>query len=341
MTTDEHWDRVLGPQVLEGAQQALDEPRTLSLAAVADSVGVSEARLQRLFEAAGRLRETGYGDRDLSYARTMRELLTVVGEDELVRAARVRRRAISTIVVNDLMTVSRLLRQVEEQATDATLEELSDLLTAAGTHLAPLIEGMLPADYRETLLRLLDTEVVGDSSRTAAGGQIDLAVGFADVVGFTRLSATTDPDALSEVLKAFESRVHDAVDERGGILVSKFIGDAAMLVSGDVDLLAGALLDVVEADEGELEGVPRRAGLAYGPVLVREGDYFGTAVNLAARLTDLARPGTVLVEPETGEQLSDAWETRRTRPMKVKGLGTMQPYRLRRPAEATGDDGQG
>lgn len=337
MTSDEQWERLLGPRILEGAREALDEQRTLALADVAAAVGMSEARIERLFEAAGRLRETGYGDRDLSYARTMRELLTVVGEDELIRAARVRRRAISTVVVNDLMTVSRLLRQVEEQAAEATLDELSELLTAAGTHLAPLIEGMLPADYRETLLRLLDTEVVGDSSRSAASGQVDLAVGFADVVGFTRLSATTDPDALSEVLMAFESRVHDAVDERGGILVSKFIGDAAMLVSGEVDLLAGALLDVVEADEGELEGVPRRAGLAYGPVLVREGDYFGTAVNLAARLTDLARPGTVLVEPDTQERLSGEWRTHRTRPMKVKGLGTMQPYRLRRPAEATGD----
>jgi adenylate cyclase len=339
VATDEQWDRLLGPRILEGAQQALDESRTLSLAGVADSVGLSEARLGRLFEAAGRFRETGYGDRDLAYARTMRELLTVVGEDELVRAARVRRRAISTIVVNDLMTVSRLLRQVEEQAADASIEELSDLLTAAGTHLAPLIEGLLPADYRETLLRLLDTEVVGDSSRSAATGQVDLAVGFADVVGFTRLSATTDPDALTQVLKAFESRVHDAVDGHGGILVSKFIGDAAMLVSGDADLLASALLDVVEADEGELEGVPRRAGLAYGSVLVREGDYFGTAVNLAARLTDLARPGTVLVEPDTRERLSEEWDTHRTRPMKVKGLGTMQPYRLRRPAKATSDDG--
>lgn len=339
MTTDESRAAELGRELVERARQILDEPRPLSLAAVADTAGVSEERLKRLFESVGRLRETGYGQRDVDYARIVSGLLAVFGEDELIRSGRVRNRAVSQVAVNDLTTVSRALQRLDEAAEDADVGALADLVAAAGERIAPDVEALLQADYREMLLRLLETDIVGGSPSTAADGSLDLAVGFADLVGYTRLSASIDPEGLATVLRAFESLVHETVDDRGGILIPKFIGDAAMLVSGDANLVGDALLAIVETVTPDLEGVPRRAGFAFGPVLVREGDYYGMAVNMAARLTDLARPESVLVDPETAELLDEAWRPRRTRPMRVKGLGTIQPYRLRRDEEPADNDG--
>ncbi|MDX1510228.1 MAG: adenylate/guanylate cyclase domain-containing protein [Nitriliruptorales bacterium] len=327
----------LGRLLVKSAQAALGEPREMTLAAVAESVGTSIDELERLFEAAGRLRETGYGQRDVDYARIVLDLLPLFGVEELIRSGRVRSRAMSQVVVSDLMTISRALRRLGETADEADVEALAQLLVAAGVEIAPKVEQLLAADYREMLLRLLDTDVVAGSPSTAAEGSLRLAVGFADLVGYTRLSASIDPDGLASVLRAFEELVHDATDDLGGILVPKFIGDAAMLVAEDANVMGAALLQIVESAPPELEGVPRRAGFSFGPVLVREGDYFGTAVNTAARLTDLARPESVLLSPDTAEHLDDSWQLRRTRPMRVKGLDTIQPWRLRR-AEPSNDE---
>jgi adenylate cyclase len=91
---------------------------------------------------------------------------------------------------------------------------------------------------------------------------------------------------------------------------------------------------VVEHPLSNGDEVERRAGIASGSVQVRDGDYVGHAVNTAARLTDLARPGTVLIDEPAVERLDhDRWAHRRLHGRKLKGLGKLRPSRTFRRAE--------
>jgi adenylate cyclase len=97
--------------------------------------------------------------------------------------------------------------------------------------------------------------------------------------------------------------------------------------------VADAAMGIVEADDvAGLDGVGRRAGLGAGEMRVRDGDYVGNAVNVAARLTDLARPDSLVVDEGAVERMNDHWRRSRLPSTKIKGLGRSRPVRVRRPA---------
>ncbi len=175
---------------------------------------------------------------------------------------------------------------------------------------------------------MLSTEVVRAAAREP-GHELELAVGFADMVGYTALSARIDPTGLEEVLDVFEQRVLEVIGAREDVSLVKFLGDAAMLVSVDPVALASTLLEVCERLP-DLEEAPLRAGLAHGRTLVREGDYFGPAVNLAARLTDRARPWSLLADPALDDVLDEHFEVSRIRPMSIRGIGFTRPLAVGR-----------
>lgn len=127
--------------------------------------------------------------------------------------------------------------------------------------------------------------------------QFTYAVGFVDLVGFTPMSAAMTARELVAFMADFEARSHEVALAEGARVV-KLIGDEVMFVATDPDrgCRAGAALIDTFADEHN--GVAPRGGMAYGPVALRGGDYFGSVVNLASRLTDDATPGEVLVSTE-------------------------------------------
>jgi adenylate cyclase len=177
------------------------------------------------------------------------------------------------------------------------------------------------------LRRRLD-EALRRRSTTEVEEHPVLAVGFVDLVDFTRTSGGLDEGGLGHMLSRFESLAWDAVTEAGGRLV-KLIGDEAMLVCPTAAEAARAALEIVEATGGnDLPGA--RAGLAMGPLLARGGDYFGLPVNLASRLVDRADPGTVVVDERFKAALTDgfAFEPLTGRPL--KGIGEAAAWRLRR-----------
>ena len=198
-----------------------------------------------------------------------------------------------------------------------------------------------------------------------AGTLPELAVGFADMVGFTMLSQQLSEEELAAVVSRFEEVAHDITTSLGGRVV-KMIGDEAMFVSESVEAMARIGLGLAEAyaDDELLSDV--RVALAVGPVLVQDGDYYGTVVNLASRVVNIAAPGSVLVsdqfhdalgdeleragvtppptpDPAEGpeesgdenEVVSDEFAFKALRPRQVKDLGRVQLWVLFRPgAEA-------
>jgi adenylate cyclase len=171
------------------------------------------------------------------------------------------------------------------------------------------------------------------SSGAAPGESPVLAVGFADMVGFTLLSQHLSDPELAAVVRRFEELSHDIVTGLGGRVV-KMIGDEVMFVVESVADAARIGLDLADAyaDDELLSDV--RVGLALGPVLLREGDYFGTTVNLAHRIVNIGNPGTVLVSNEFQAALlstaPDVYTTKPLRPRLLKDLGRVQLWWLGR-----------
>lgn len=267
-----------------------------------------------------------YTKDDVVWARSVRDMLDVVPIAAVVRAARTRGAALAAIARSDL-TMARdelVLPLRAEGADDVTV---AVALAEAARALLPLSTEALLHGYE----RVLDHELASELTQLSASAgsvEVPVAIGFLDVVGYTALSARVDPSGLDRLLDAFEERCATVVHAADGVSIVKYLGDAVMLVAARAEPLAEVMLELATEVE-QLEDAPLRGAMAYGPTILREGDYFGTPVNLAARLTDMARPWTVLASEETGAGLT-GYEVVATRPMQLRGFGTHRPWRVRR-----------
>ncbi|MBA2625039.1 MAG: adenylate/guanylate cyclase domain-containing protein [Acidimicrobiia bacterium] len=167
--------------------------------------------------------------------------------------------------------------------------------------------------------------------RLTPGEAAPVAVGFADLVGFTRMSATLDEEALATVVDRFALLAFDRVAAAGGRVV-KMIGDEVMFSMDDLRGAAELGLDLVDAYAGDFELPDVRVSLTWGPVLARDGDLFGSVVNLASRIVGVARPASVVVSNEVHEQVEgeDGFGWHRMRPRYLKGIGRVPLWVLRR-----------
>lgn len=158
----------------------------------------------------------------------------------------------------------------------------------------------------------------------------DRAVGFTDMVGYTRMTRGLDNAELVHVLDLFESLTGDVVAEGRGRVV-KTIGDEVLFVCESASEAADIALELTARAETEQKLPQLRTGLAHGPVLSRFGDVYGAPVNVAARLTAVARPDTVLVDTAFAGELagSDAYRLRALRPVSVRGYSRLRPVLLR------------
>jgi adenylate cyclase len=162
------------------------------------------------------------------------------------------------------------------------------------------------------------------------------------MVGFTLLSQHLSDAELAAVVRRFEELSHDIVVGHGGRVV-KMIGDEVMFVVESVGQAARIGLDLADAyaDDELLSDV--RVGLASGPVLARDGDYYGPTVNLAHRIVNIGNPGTVLVSDEFHAALMaeapDEFTGQPLRPRVLKDLGRVQLWWCGRPGQEA--DGSG
>ncbi len=150
-------------------------------------------------------------------------------------------------------------------------------------------------------------------------GSREVAVCFADLVGFTRLGEEVPPDELGHLAVRLETLAADAAEPP--VRLVKTIGDAAMLTSPAPELLLDAALKLIDAADAEGEDFPQlRAGAALGMALPRAGDWFGRPVNLASRITGVARPGSVLVERDVREAVQDGYRWSYAGERRLRGI---------------------
>jgi adenylate cyclase len=174
-------------------------------------------------------------------------------------------------------------------------------------------------------------------SGQVAGAQ-HLGICFADLVGFTRLGGQIEVEDLGRVAGNLAELANETA--RPPVRLVKTIGDAAMFVSSDIASLVDAALSLVEATEkADLPAL--RAGIACGDAIVRAGDYYGNPVNLASRVTGMARPGSVLCTEDVRDAAEDRFEWSYARKHRIKGVEDLMPlYRARR-LPAGSQDGAG
>lgn len=147
----------------------------------------------------------------------------------------------------------------------------------------------------------------------------DTTIAFLDLTRFTALADVHGDDLALHVLDAFVAAVDAAVQGRGRIV--KTMGDGALLqLNGPDDAVLVA--DQVSRNLHGSAGMPElTAGVATGPVVGRDGDVFGTTVNLASRLAGLAAPGELLATHAAARAAADAgWQVEPLGLTAIRGL---------------------
>ncbi len=167
----------------------------------------------------------------------------------------------------------------------------------------------------------------------AGGLATNRGVCFVDIVGYTSRSRSLSDGELVSWLEAFESAALDTVVERNGRII-KNIGDEVLIVADTAHDIAAIAIELTRRGADEADDFPEvRAGAAYGEVVTRLGDVFGPVVNIAARLTKVARPGSVLIDRGMYAALtgSAADDTVDSDDSDDRELGQAEsPYRFRR-----------
>lgn len=211
--------------------------------------------------------------------------------------------------------------------------ELSARYAAVSEQLGPQLGAVMQRILNMHLREQIRSTAIGAaelaSGRLAGGTRMTIA--FADLVGFTKLGERVPAEELGAIAGRLSALATEAA--RPPVRLVKTIGDAAMLVAPDADSLIGAALELVAAADAEGEEFPSlRAGLATGEVLGHAGDWYGSPVNLASRVTDLARPGSVVATAATRAAAADGerWRWSSLPPRRIKGVeGTVPLFRVR------------
>ena len=205
-------------------------------------------------------------------------------------------------------------------------EEMKQLVES----LMPVLEDLQTYVWRRHLAQAAGRVMLRPLETDNAEAQV---IGFADIVGFTRRSRDLSAAELGHLVDTFEGHSFDIVLDHGGRVI-KTIGDEILFVADRPEQGARIALDLTDAEDLHDDYPALRVGLAYGPVLARVGDVFGPVVNIAARLTSLARPGRILIERELRGALrgqEDEFRVRRSRTTAVRGYARLDTWALTRP----------
>ncbi|MBS1882773.1 MAG: adenylate/guanylate cyclase domain-containing protein [Actinobacteria bacterium] len=319
-----------------------DGPR-YSAREVAALSGVDLDLLQRLRAALG----APYGDpeekaateADLEAAQRTRLVLEAgFPPEDLLRNARAIGMSMTRVAEANRELVVRSLSGTEENE-----HELANRLAQTATAMLPVGIDFLVYAFRANLLEQVKRDVLAAADLEAGevGGAVERSICFADLVEFTSLGEEIAPEELGEVAERFEQLATEVVV--APVRLVKTIGDAVMLVSQEAEPLGEAALDLVAAAAAEGDQFPvLRAGIATGPALPQAGDFYGRSVNLASRITGIARPGSVLVDAPTREAAGEerfAYSFAGER--RLKGVDARTKlFRLRRKGERREPPGQ-
>lgn len=306
------------------------EPPSLQRAQVEALTGVNFERSLRWWRAMGFPEvapgELAFGREDVEILKRL-ESMTATGtmrDDDIARLAQLTGASFSRLVEAQLEVVPALRAAVEAEKAERPGDS-EGAGSDVGLDAVGFIAETMSYVWRRHLLAAI-------ANGLSVGEGDDLgAVGFADLSGFSQISKRAAPAEITEIVETFETAAFDVVSARSGRVV-KFIGDEVMFVADSFDDAVGVALDLITRLRPVDLVPPVHCGVAAGPTVSVAGDVFGLTVNLASRLTDQARPDSVVVSRRDGQHLldRDGLDVRAPqRSLNLKGVGRMHILAIR------------
>jgi adenylate cyclase len=308
------------------------EPRFTTFE-LAEQTGTTVAEARRIWRALGFPEydpgEIAFNEADAVALALVRRVIDddVLDLDTVINLTRALGQTMSRLAEWDVATLAPRIQPgvTGADAAQVRMTEAMRLINEVGGSFEHLI---LYAWRRHLAAALARAETLASSDDDAATA--DVTVGFADLVAFTALSNEIGEIRIGDLVEIFESRCHDVVSAQHGRVI-KSLGDSVLFVVDDpiraLDIAEG-IITVIGRD-------PRmpdvRIGMASGPVALRMGDVFGPAVNMAARLTGVARRNRMIIDESTAALLpEDRFECRRLPARPLRGFGLVEPIAVRR-----------
>ncbi|MDT0201906.1 adenylate/guanylate cyclase domain-containing protein [Nocardioides sp. AE5] len=304
----------------------LGEDATFTAAEIAENAAVDLDTTKRLWRALG---FPEYGDDEVAFTRADAEALTLLQEtvDK------------GTIDIDTAMNLTRALGSTMSRLADWEISALGPMLGPVEGDRVAAASAMLEEtrqSFEHLMVYAWRRHLAAAAARSEEFGPDDevktseVTVGFADIVAFSALSNDIGEERVGDLVEVFESRCHDVVAAHRGRVI-KSLGDSVLFVSDDAVRaldIADGIIQVIGRD-ARMPDV--RVGLASGGVVMRMGDVFGPSVNLAARLTAVARRNRVIIDEATAHLLpEDEFNTRKLPARPLRGFGLVEPITVRR-----------
>ncbi len=310
----------------------LREERVFTAVEVASETGATIDETRRLWRALGfpeHVAEVAFTQSDVDAVSTVISIVDT-GAIDFDMAVNLTRAVGQTMARLADWEVATLVNRVEELARSD--EESGSRMTSAIRLVEQVnesFESLLVFAWRRHLAAAASRmEALGANEEDLHTTQV--TAGFADIVAFTQLSNEIEANRIGDLVEVFESRCADVVAAHGGRVI-KSIGDSVLFVSDDAErgvAIAEGIINVIGRDS-RMPDV--RLGIATGSVVMRMGDVFGPPVNLAARLTAVARRNRLIIDQATADLLPrDVFDTRRLPARPVRGFGIVEPLAVRR-----------
>jgi adenylate cyclase len=272
--------------VRPGPRRTIDE--------VAAAAGLSVELLRRVVVAAGlQIRDDDFRESDEHTFRLFAIGAELFGDEPTLRFTRAMGSSLGTIAeaAISLFLVSLEDPMVRQGTAGAVRAKATESAVDALVEIPAVMDGLFRGHVEQAIRRQRASSDYG-----AAPSAFRLAIGFVDLVGYTPLAREMEPGDLGELIEEFEMTANEIVSQCDGRVV-KHIGDEVMFAAVDAANSARIARQLVAAFD-RMAGVAPHAGIGYGVVLGRGGDYYGAVVNLASRIADIAVPNEILVTQE-------------------------------------------
>jgi adenylate cyclase len=294
--------------MLMASRRALGDDGTLvSARQVSEESGIELELLQRMLRAVGLPRVDDPEAAVLlksdvqTFANAQKFLEVGIAPDQIVLVMQVLAEGLTRAA--EVMRYAALAAVLKPGATELDTAKASEALIL---QVAPMLGPLIQDTLRLQLIHTMETEAVTTTERAEGlplpGARL-VTIAFADLVGFTRLGEAVPPEDLEKLAHRLADLARDVAVPP--VRYIKSIGDEVMLVSSDPAAMLDAVLDLLDATEEDPDFPRLRVGLATGMAVSRAGDWFGSPVNLASRVTGAARPGAILVAESTHDAIGE------------------------------------
>jgi adenylate cyclase len=309
---------------------------SLTRADVAALGGVDSAQSVRWWRAMGFPEvaddEVAFGPEDVDIVKRLNAFIAAgaVSNDDVLRLARVTGASFSRLVEAQLEVVPNALEAMLTQGHAIKVPRpVDESDEGKADSVLQFLERTMNYVWRRHLLAALARQL---TVRESDGLQ---AVCFADLSGFSRISKNASSEEIAEIIEAFETTAFDVVSSHDARVV-KFIGDEVMFITEHLEDSVDIAIDLIIRLRLIEIVPPIHCGLAYGPIIPVGGDIFGPTVNLASRLTAVARPNSVVLPRTEGKEFGeredlDVRVIRRS--VDLKGIGRTRAISIRPLAE--------